>query len=1194
MLLFDEPRRTQATTFAEPDDGKSFTQRSMAAIDASLAGSEAFKLADQTLKDVAGGVGRVIEEPRRTFDDATSGSLRRIAAAAWDQYAYVETSVSNNTAREESYERIIKAIKSASGVALDNPWRGGFDAEARAMARQMQVDTPAFFRQRDQTFLRDLRIQAFDAKANELAENDPRIFEALNTARVDQSPDMIARRADAEMREANNAARSVVGSLGAALVGGIVPAMRDPINIGGLLFGAGPSAAKTVAGKLFDVAVREALINGGITAAQQPFVQDWRREAGLEAGFAEGAQNVAMGAAFGALFGAGAQGLREIMPRAAVGEASVKEVRAALKQAGVKLDAETTLVLRAAEATEQADDLVMKSKPAGLPDDEAREVLAQAVRRAEDPLNEPVPEIPVDVRPVNPARARVTDESLPVNIGDVDTVDGKPVSFQKFDPANLTTDARAMQYKGGGDEAGVTDRLRSVTRWDPLAGGRVFVFERLDGTQVIADGHQRMGLAKRIQAEDPEQKVELVGHLFREADGWSAADVRAMAAKKNMQEGSGTPLDAARILRDKPDIADGSLPKGGTVVRDGLFLARLSDPAFDLVNAGVVPEAIGARVGALAPDPVTHLGIMNDLVRFKPETQREADLYIGESLRAGFVLERQEDMFGVMEATVSLMGERVRVLNDTIKLLASDKRVFAGLQRNATTIESAGNQLARDTNQALAAQAAGLQDMIVKLAQRMGPISDALNEQALALKNGAKPAEAARAFAARVQDLIERDGLAALLAEPPQLRPTSPVAEPGTPQAGAAAERVEVDPFTMDMFGAPPARPAAANPDPGAALAARAEADFSSIIREYEALRDSEGGRILNTDVARELSPEYVADRTRSADVHEAASAIVKRLYAEKLAAPTPPGLVNDVIFTAGGTGAGKTTGLRLMGEDVAKAELIYDTNMSSYGSARQKIDQALAAGRNVVVAFTYRDPVEALVNGALPRAMRMERELGSGRTVPLAEHVKTHIGAIDVMDRLAADFADNPNFTMVVIDNSRGPNNAAISSLTDLRRFDSGQIEGQIARALDAERSAGSISETVYNGFAGVEARRLQGPSPADRPANAGQSQQEPALLNSERTAAGEQTLIPGVEPVTDQQRMAVEASRPLQGGDAAPPAGGLFDTDVRQQVDLEQLTPLISRDDPSGTRLVTRQDALAETDLLGLSADLVKACKS
>jgi hypothetical protein len=1155
MLLFDEPRRTQATTFAEPDDGKSFVQRSMAAIDASLAGSEAFKLNDQTLKDVAGGVGRVLEEPRRTFDDATSGSLRRIAAAAWDQYAYVETSVSNNTAREESYERIIKAIKSASGVALDNPWRGGFDAEARAMARQMQADTPAFFRQRDQTFLRDLRIQAFDAKANELAENDPRIFEALNTARVDQSPDMIARRADAEMREANNAARSVVGSLGAALVGGIVPAMREPINIAGLLFGAGPSAAKTVAGRLFDVALREAMINGGITAVQQPFVQDWRREAGLEAGVAEGAQNVAMAVGFGALFGAGAQGLREVMPRAAVGDASVKEVRAALKEAGVKLDTETTLVLRAAEATEQADDLVMKSKPAGLPDDEAREVLAQAVRRAEDPINEPMPEIPVDVRPVNPARARVTDESLPVNIGDVDMVDNKPVSFQKFDPANLTTDARVMQYKGGGDEAGVTDRLRSVTRWDPLAGGRVFVFERLDGTQVIADGHQRMGLAKRIQAEDPEQKVELVGHLFREADGWSAADVRAMAAKKNMQEGSGTPLDAARILRDKPDIADGSLPKGGTVVRDGLFLARLSDPAFDLVNAGVVPEAIGARVGALAPDPVTHLGIMNDLVRFKPETQREADLFIGESLRAGFVLERQEDMFGVMEATVSLMGERVRVLNDTIKLLASDKRVFAGLERNAATIESAGNQLARDSNQALAAQAAGLQDMIVKLAQRMGPISDALNEQALALKNGAKPAEAARAFAARVQTLIERDGLAALLAEP-QLRPTSPVAEPGTPQALAAAERVEVDPFTMDMFGAPPARPAGITIDELFSLAPvideRMRAAGAAIAAEVGA-KFKAGPIKVRADAEAKMVRKGYDDASRLTDIVRGGFTV------------TEPGQADAIV--AGLASRYKTV-----------------TDEGWFTTPAGYIDRKVIAidEAGVPVEFQLWEPTMLAA-----KDQGGHRLYTQSRALPVGDPVRQDLQRqqLEIYSAAAAGLSEDWKAALGIAGKSGNNllNSSTLTSRADMPTSASStrdQPSLMTDQASPGSQMAGRPSQTqVFMDTSSSDTMNVM---------------QNATVLSSEKTRAGEQTLIPGVAAVTDQQRMAVEASRPLQGGNAAPPAGGLFDDGARQQADLMDQLPLPSRDDPSGTRLASRQDALVEAEQLGFGADLVKACKT
>ncbi|WP_163616728.1 DUF1015 domain-containing protein, partial [Klebsiella pneumoniae] len=70
-------------------------------------------------------------------------------------------------------------------------------------------------------------------------------------------------------------------------------------------------------------------------------------------------------------------------------------------------------------------------------------------------------------------------------------------------------------YKGGGDIEGVTDRLRSVSQWDPLASGKVLVFEATDGTRYVADGHQRLGLAKRLAAENPEARVNLDGFLMR-------------------------------------------------------------------------------------------------------------------------------------------------------------------------------------------------------------------------------------------------------------------------------------------------------------------------------------------------------------------------------------------------------------------------------------------------------------------------------------------------------------------------------------------------------------------------------------------------------------------------------------------------------------------------------------------------------
>ena len=248
--------------------------------------------------------------------------------------------------------------------------------------------------------------------------------------------------------------------------------------------------------------------------------------------------------------------------------------------------------------------------------------------------------------------------------------------------------------------------------------------------------------------------------------------------------------------------------------------------------------------------------------------------------------------------------------------------------------------------------------------------------------------------------------------------------------------------------------------------------DYTGLAAEYAALPSTNGGRILNTDDAREMSPEYRADRTRSADVHEPSSAFVKQMYAEKLSQPTPPGMDNTVLFTAGGTGAGKTTGLQMareVNQNVRDAEMVYDTNMNSFDSADKKIDQALKAGRKVGIVYTYRDPVEAMEGGALRRARNMEAEKGSGRTVPIDEHFKTHMGSRDVMERLQSKYGDDHRFHMMVIDNSRGPGNAnVVSGLDKLPRLDHNEVRKGLSDALEKAYRSGSISQAIYEGTRG------------------------------------------------------------------------------------------------------------------------------
>jgi len=250
--------------------------------------------------------------------------------------------------------------------------------------------------------------------------------------------------------------------------------------------------------------------------------------------------------------------------------------------------------------------------------------------------------------------------------------------------------------------------------------------------------------------------------------------------------------------------------------------------------------------------------------------------------------------------------------------------------------------------------------------------------------------------------------------------------------------------------------------------------EYPAMKEEYATLKDAHadtaGGRVLNTDAARELFPEYKANRTLSADVHEPASQFIKDLYQEKLSNPTPAGLDNTVVFTAGGTGAGKTSTIRQASSSandmLNKAEMIYDTNMNTFSSADKKINQALDAGRDVQIFYTYRDPVTSLVEGALPRASRMEAAYGSGRTVPIGEHLKTHVGSRETIQKLSEKYKDNPNVHISVIDNTGGAKEAKLSTLDKIPELDENEVRRKLNDALEKARN--TVSERIYKATKG------------------------------------------------------------------------------------------------------------------------------
>jgi hypothetical protein len=347
-------------------------------------------------------------------------------------------------------------------------------------------------------------------------------------------------------------------------------------------------------------------------------------------------------------------------------------------------------------------------------------------------------------------------------------------------------------------------------------------------------------------------------------------------------------------------------------------------------------------------------------------------------------------------------------------------------------------------------------------------------------------------------------------------------------------------------------------------LADKIEGNLDESIREYMSQHDAEGGKVLNTDTARELSPEYRADRTQSAAVHEPASWIVKEMYARKLKEAPAEGEKSYVLFTAGGTGAGKSSGLKVLSGVKEEAQIIYDTNMNGLDSAASKIDKALAAGKDAHIVYTWRDPVDALVNGALPRAERM------GRTVPITEHANTHVGAAKTIKELAKKYEGNPRVVLQVIDNSHGKNGARLGSIDQVPDLEYDSVLGKLNAALETERQAGRISDATYRGTAGLQNKAGgRGVQPSSRAGDVRQLEQgsEGRTLDvtadaSASKAADEQLAAPAskesADPLADQEAAITEEIAKLE--ESLRVAG------IEKSPDLEEFDEAITRADEYG----------------------------
>jgi len=239
----------------------------------------------------------------------------------------------------------------------------------------------------------------------------------------------------------------------------------------------------------------------------------------------------------------------------------------------------------------------------------------------------------------------------------------------------------------------------------------------------------------------------------------------------------------------------------------------------------------------------------------------------------------------------------------------------------------------------------------------------------------------------------------------------------------------------------------------------------------YKKLYFATHPNIISADDIKEFSKDYILNRGElSSAVHEPSSGMAKKLF-EELLAKAP--VSNTVIFMAGGTGAGKTSGISVIpkiNSNVLSADAVYDSNFSTVQSAVNKINQVLATGRNVTILYIYRDPIDAFENGVIPRMKRV------GRAVPIHQHVKTHTGSFNAALVLRNLYKNNPRVNSLALDNSNGKGGAVLISFGNLAKkaYLNKNLYDQLYESARQKRKAGTITAEQYRGLTGERKNKI------------------------------------------------------------------------------------------------------------------------
>jgi hypothetical protein len=992
---------------------------------------------------------------------------------------------------------------------------------------------------------------------------------------------------DGARMDANNETLSRATPLGqaGAFVGGMAAEFEDPVNLATIPFGAANGA------RLATVVATEAALNATIEGLQTP----GRNENLVALGQQE--ESILMNMAVGAIFGAS-------IPLA---------IRGTQELGGLVSTSSRAIRSRVADLASRSRSPAAQAAGNAMTRDIAQEADAVAV------------ETPEAVREY---QTRTDEAQVAASEGRAPDMPERPLAAfapidndgsQLVDPRGLLVQPEVFQFKSEiVAEGGVTPKLQGVTEWVPHRAGVTLVYEYADGSQAVADGHQRTALARRIMAQDPTQNIRLRAQVFREEDGFSVEDVRVLAALKNIGEAADGMTasmagDAAKVLRLRPEaIAD--LPRGPGIGR-AQNLAKLSDDAFDLFINRVIEQRFAEQIGNMVSDPSMHLPIARLIERVRPETTEQAANIISQAMEAPTSRETTSDLFGETEVVESLYLEQAKVLERAMQIMRTDRSVFKTLTDQSERIEGTGqNRLDKTTNADARGQIEVALGAIKQLAHRAGPISEALRDGAQTYRTDGRLKDAAEKLAAVVRREVERNGLAG-------------VSDGGSRRAPQSARAEQAAPDPNEGFSDPVGEAAQAqvrqtrieprndvNPERDTSSQVGATEEDGNLPEnifmpiDKTATADAQLAQISN--MTAENRPivqrimQIVDERfgTQSGDN-------VKALENVAAKAERPSILAKKPWFTIGHIR--DSYRFKTVINSLDDVPGIFDVLLEN-GISLVKVDTGKMFNPGAwgwrIIAFDLRMPNGQLVEWYLPLKNMEAQKKAEG-----------HLIFEEWRDKSDAEIHSDPaleaEYKAAIQRSFEGYNEAfaadleRVSQSVDDAAASWAKSESSIFEA--ARRSPSSSGEIMSAGVRDLENQAPSSPRVNEGPSEKNSSARDvPGSMSaddgvgirlttpkadidtpgavrnrSEETSAGTQSLIDGVAPITARDRMEAAQAAPITGRPAGSDTqiGGLFDPGDPARSDLFDQVPVGRGFDNDGNEIaltMTRSDLAAELD--------------